>query len=294
MNTSAWLRSVPQLLRLCLLIVAFSPLASAQAWAGEPVGTSEGAFSDALPGHDPVVPYGYDRPQHVIWDSKAHGLPTVSWGSPMTADGQIIVDSENVVWADGSGLHRATFEDGELFQVPAAWNWPQVVPEEAWRYTSWMAFGGLQVPVGTPDTFTVGHLSFHNGVNGTGTGIESVNLAVSVWDGTAVFATDTLRIVVTTTVNTGATPEQNADYIHFANHPEFGSFRVLEGGTATIELLAKYGSLHVQGFGDVVEGAGFWSPTINIPEPVAEATVAGLGLVGLAARRRWIRRHSGQ
>lgn len=76
--------------------------------------------------------------------------------------------------------------------------------------------------------------------------------------------TELLTLIVT--ANTG-TPEQNADTLFFSSFPEFGSFRVLEGETGSVELLGSFGSLNLTGFGSVVSGSGtgFVDPT-PVPE----------------------------
>jgi hypothetical protein len=135
MNTSSTtprLHDQPFQLRVVVPLFAF--LVSLPTWAAPTTGMGTGGFSNALPGRDPIVPYAYNRPQHVVWDSKINGLPSVSWGRPMDARAKSIVDADNYLWADGSGLHRETLDDGTPFQVPAELSLPQVAPENVWEH----------------------------------------------------------------------------------------------------------------------------------------------------------------
>jgi hypothetical protein len=88
-----------------------------------------------------------------------------------------------------------------------------------------MTYQGLDVPLGSIDMFTVGRLTYRNGVTGTGSNIDRVDLNVSVWDGLIEFTHGSWQIGIVSTTNLGVSPEQDADYIYFPDYPEFGSFR---------------------------------------------------------------------
>jgi len=117
--------------------------------------------------------------------------------------------------------------------------------------------------------------------------------------GTAIFnnqlLTEPIRIMTTT--NFGVSQEADADYIYFPNHPSLGSFRVFEGASATVEILASFGSLDLAGFGNVVADPnhadsnpsnGFVNPSIDaVPEPSTVALVAGaLAALACVPKRR--------
>lgn len=88
-------------------------------------------------------------------------------------------------------------------------------------------------------------------------------------------------ISLVTTPNIG-TPEENADIIFFPNLPNLGRFRVLEGQSATVELLGEFGSLNLIGFGRVLSGSdtGFVEP-ISVPVSVPESS-SPLGIIGFS------------
>jgi hypothetical protein len=81
--------------------------------------------------------------------------------------------------------------------------------------------------------------------------------------------------------------------VYFTNHLEFGSFRVFEGDSTTVELIGEFDELRVTGFGAVGDpNAGFVSPSVGalIPEPstLCLLAVGGIG-AGLARLFRWKR-----
>lgn len=90
-------------------------------------------------------------------------------------------------------------------------------------------------------------------------------------------------------VTTFYTPEQAADILYFPNRPELGSFRIYENSTGTVELLGRFGSLELAGFGNAISG-GFVFPTVDpiltassVPEPRNIAGLIVIGIVGASS-----------
>ncbi len=84
----------------------------------------------------------------------------------------------------------------------------------------------------------------------------------------------TEQITLNTTQNVVGDPaEENADIVYFSDFVEFGSFRVFEGATGTVQLLGRFsdGSLNFAGFGEVLSdpSTGFLNdsilPDIGLP-----------------------------
>jgi len=127
-------------------------------------------------------------------------------------------------------------------------------------------------------TFVAGLLYYFNGTTVIGTSISSVNIQMVSHSSTAAFDQQQLNepIAIVTTPN-NSDVVSSADYIYFPNHPELGSFRVIEGASATVPILVKFGSLELVGFGQPVIDAshpdskpenGFLFPSVeDIPDP---------------------------
>ncbi|AVQ74060.1 hypothetical protein B5D77_24685 [Microcystis sp. MC19] len=150
-------------------------------------------------------------------------------------------------------------------------------------------------------TFVLGTLSYKNGIGWIG--LHTSELAVSSSSSTTTpfnfnqILTEQIGLDMTANgfvvdgVLVLATPEQAADILYFPNRPELGSFRIYENSTGTVEVLGRFGSLQLAGFGNAISG-GFVDPTID-PIPTAPAVsvpesgnIAGLlaiSIVGAAS-----------
>lgn len=158
--------------------------------------------------------------------------------------------------------------------------------------------GGAFTNVAKGQEFVGGLLYYFNGSTVSGTSISQVDLRMVSTSATEQFNQILIEpILIHGTPNYGVSPEQDADYIYFPNHPELGSFRVFEDASATIEIMVKFGSLDLAGFGDVVADPdhpdsnpanGFYNPGIGaIPEPgTLGLTLAPLALLAALRRRR--------
>jgi hypothetical protein len=139
--------------------------------------------------------------------------------------------------------------------------------------------------------FVAGLLFYHNGTIVVASTVNSVDLDLtSTGDSTPFNQSLTVPITIVQTPNIFPTPAENADYIYFTDHPEFGSFRVYEGAGTTVEVIAKFNSLDLVGFGAVGDSsAGFVNGTITaIPEPTT-LVLSGTALFGLAIALRRLR-----
>lgn len=135
--------------------------------------------------------------------------------------------------------------------------------------------------------FVAGTLYFKNdaswsGVNGT-TNVGSVQLDISSTSLNPDFQQILeLNIQIVTTRNTG-NAEADADFIYFADRPDLGSFRVLEGEATDVEILMEFNSLHLLGFGAVGDPSrGFVSP--SVPEP-ASILLWAIGFLAILSGR---------
>ncbi|MBI5057601.1 MAG: M6 family metalloprotease domain-containing protein [Nitrospirae bacterium] len=102
--------------------------------------------------------------------------------------------------------------------------------------------------VSAGDEFRIATLTYTNGTWFAKTAIipeSRFDFSVKTSSGNAALDAqtwnDTMSLVVT--MNTGNTPEQNADYIYFLNSPQLGQFRVYEGRSGSVDVIAKIGSL---------------------------------------------------
>jgi hypothetical protein len=151
-------------------------------------------------------------------------------------------------------------------------------------------------------TFVLGTLSYKNGIGFIGLGLPgsigasyTSELKVSSSSSTTSpfnfnqILTEQIRLDITynSFVVDGvlfvATPEQAADILYFPNRPELGSFRIYENSTGTVEVLGRFGSLQLAGFGNAVSG-GFVYPTISpIPNAPAVSVPESGNIAGLVA-----------
>ena len=137
------------------------------------------------------------------------------------------------------------------------------------------------------ETFVAGHLEYSNEENLGGTSVPSVSLTLSSLSENPEF-NQSLEIPISiVTVPNDGDIEANADFIFFTNRPELGSFRVLEGETTSVEVLAEFNSLDLIGFGEIADSSvGFLSFSVSVPEPSTLAFIALSIGMGLSRRRR--------
>ena len=157
--------------------------------------------------------------------------------------------------------------------------------------------GGSFSNVTQGETFVAGLLYYFNGTTVPGTSIDSVNLVLTSSSATPEFNNQVLNepILIIRTANTGISLIGDADFIYFPNHPELGSFRVFEGAAASVQILAKFGSLDLVGFGQIVADPN--NPDSNpqngvllesisaVPEP-GSIVLVGIGLGAAVMQRR--------
>lgn len=140
------------------------------------------------------------------------------------------------------------------------------------------------------ETFVAGSLEFSNGVSFLGSEAPSVTLTLeSISDDIGFTQTLEVPISLVTTVNNDS-PEESADFIFFTERPELGSFRVFEGETTSVEVLAEFNSLDLIGFGAVLDpSVGFVSDSIGVPEPSGiTISLIAASLITIRVRRRTI------
>jgi hypothetical protein len=165
----------------------------------------------------------------------------------------------------------------------------------------WFA-GGQTVSPG--QEFLLGSITFRNGSVTTSSSSPnlSVDLNATVFgsefyiDNHPLLLQERFRISIVQTPNQGIDPVADADYIYFTDFPSLGSFRVVEGKSTSVKLYGRFGSIEPSRFGEVEDpSAGVVLPsitTVPVPAPPA-AVLAGIGFVGLAAKRLLTRRLRG-
>ncbi|MEJ5349939.1 MAG: choice-of-anchor K domain-containing protein [Desulfosoma sp.] len=154
-----------------------------------------------------------------------------------------------------------------------------------------LTFFGADFDTSVGESFVMGYLWFRNASTAWGE-IDQITLTL---DTGTVDPNDysnlqfPLRIGLGHTPNGGINPYIDADYIYFPDYPEFGSFRVFEGNSTSVELLGVFGSLTFLGFGAVENpNLGFLNPSTQpnlVPEPTT-MLLLGSGLLGLVGYRR--------
>jgi hypothetical protein len=169
-----------------------------------------------------------------------------------------------------------------------------------------LAFAAANFTPAIDTRFVIGELTFVNGTIESGTGIDSIALAVDLFFGFGTSFGTPKRIdsalSIINTPNGGLDPFADADIVNFTAGGFSGNFHVFEGDSASLPLYAKltasgdavaekqltdatFGGLELEfaGFG-TVSGGGFVTP---VPEPSVYTTmIAGLGLIALLSWRR--------
>ncbi|MBL9128961.1 MAG: choice-of-anchor K domain-containing protein [Verrucomicrobiales bacterium] len=297
-------------------------------FAGEAV--TYGRFEDPLPARDPAKPYIATGPQYHVKQASPSIAEEVYWGIPGTTTDHVRT-SPFFTYAASSGtdfIARIVDASGAL-ERDAAGNvvargpvTPEAIALIGERFIAPVddGDGGFVIPTGKLEensnslrfqsavvdyeygvALELGSLTYHNHTSPLGTEITDITFRLgfsSLTEERDQYQTD-LVIKIVTTPNVAEDPELSADYIYFADYPQFGSFRVYEGQTASVPLMGVINSLHFGGFGDVVAGGGFLTSSIA-PDPTPQAVpdggpgwlgwVASIGGLGaFVGRRRNIR-----
>jgi hypothetical protein len=263
-----------------ILLTSLIPLSS---HALNITGFSSGFFHSPTPGRDPANPYYYRGPSY-----SGEGTDSISWGVPRAGDpaGPIvrIVDEEGRRYSDLHG-NFATWEDGSIQQFPVGSSGVQVTPlEEAAQYFNNLTFAPTLIDHDTQNgPFTLGTLYYRNSSSILGSEITGISLFVEVFgDDPGIYYELPLNIAIAASPNTG-NPVSDADYIYFPDYPTFGSFRVKEGETTAVQLLAEFGSLHFRGFGEVLDPSkGYLSLSLEPSAPVPDSS-SGIFVMSLMA-----------
>ena len=135
------------------------------------------------------------------------------------------------------------------------------------------------------EPFVIGSLEYSNGRALPGSEVRSTLLMAQS------FSTDPdfnqqfeVEVAIVTTPNIANDDIASADLIYFPEFPGYGSFRVFEGESTSVELLGEFNSLDFLGFGAVADPTvGF--VTTAVPEPTSLITVV-VGLFGVSLHRR--------
>lgn len=167
-------------------------------------------------------------------------------------------------------------------------NWGTPIPGSFTNQLSFEAFNFTNQPKG--EDFVAGYLYYRNGSVDLTSTINGVDLVLNTSSSDLDFTqTLTLPIAIGTTPNFRIDPIADADYIYFPDYPDRGSFRVLEGESTYVEILARFNSLEFVGFGNVGNPSkGFVTSSIeldpfpSVPEPTATWALVGLGLVKIS------------
>ena len=95
------------------------------------------------------------------------------------------------------------------------------------------------IPLGR--TFVLGTLTFYNGTIFIGSEISEVVLEITSVSSTSAFNQILgLPLRIVQTPNQNIDPLADADFLFFADATQFGSFRVLEGQSAAVEILGQF------------------------------------------------------
>lgn len=311
-------------------------LVAAAVWALCSRGIAEeavtyGRFSDPLPARDPQKPYIAAGPQYHIEQESPSIAEELYWGIPGKTSDNVnsspfftyaaypetefiarIVDASGALERDAAGnvVARGPLTPetialiGDRFITPVDdGNGGFTIPiQKLKEHSNSLLFHSkvVEYEVGVP--LELGTLTYHNHTSPLGTEITDVQFRLGFASLTVAedqYFTD-LAIKIVTTPNVADDPAVSADYIYFADYPEYGSFRVYEGETATVPLTGFINSLHFTGFGDSITGDGFLSPSVDV-NPLSPVPDAGpgwlgaamlLGLVGVSATRKHSRLES--
>ena len=226
-----------------------------------------GVFVNPSPAKDPTLqPYDMNQPAQYSGEGTAsftYGMPfgNGAWGGELG-------DSQGRVYADSDG-HLLQNSDGTAYLAGPGEISQVVPPDQIGQYGSRLGFSGnssVSEVKGQP--FTLGYLTFQNGTTGGGTEINTVDLSLSTSSTDPDFVKQlSLTVGVISTLNGYVDPFADADILYFPDYPQYGSFRVFEGTTSTVELLGTFNSLDFEGFGKVQDQNGFLYPGIDpIPD----------------------------
>jgi len=194
-----------------------------------------------------------------------------------TADYLLLPAGTRVPVCDGIGTNSISWGDPGSFGIGQS------------SFTFW-PIPFQNVPLGQP--FVMGTLTFYNGTIFVGTELTNVDLLIQSSSSDPGYTqTLGLPLRIFQTTNQNIDPIADADFLFFSDALQFGSFRVLEGQWASVEILGRFNSLDNAGFGRVTAesspGAGFVSSSVEVvPEPETLGLFA-LGFVGLLGASRW-------
>jgi|GEM_PF-2652963 len=143
------------------------------------------------------------------------------------------------------------------------------------------------------NTYVIGQLTVQNGIWWTDTYYSNPVITIAMETFSANPTYNGLGFVQDAlyrgTPNVNNNPYLDADFIYFYEFPEFGSFRILEGYSGAVEILGRFGSLELAGFGEVLTpDTAYVSSSISINNPVPEPAtffMIGLGMFALGAIR---------
>ncbi|MBV8884624.1 MAG: choice-of-anchor K domain-containing protein [Chroococcidiopsidaceae cyanobacterium CP_BM_RX_35] len=200
-----------------------------------------------------------------VFTTSATSFPPGSIGSGNTSgrfDGiNVVKGAPPLDFISGTGTNQVTFGSNDFSSFPNS-----------------LSFNGTNFTTVPNAKFVLGTLTYKNGTVDVNSNSEDgiFTSDITVTSNSSDTSPYDFNKSFNEQVNLDATPNvgdiyQNADSIYFPNHPEFGSFRVFEGETGTVQLLGTFDGLELAGFGNVVSGpdTGFVYPTTGaiVPEP---------------------------